>query len=69
MNFEELMAGYVGRTVEVFLTNEFFTGQLAFVGSGYITVNVAQGYYTAVLTNILIGQIEYVRVLPQPQLD
>ncbi|MDQ0192416.1 hypothetical protein [Paenibacillus wynnii] len=63
MNFEQLLATYLGRTVEVFLEDEFFTGQLIFVGNGFFTLSETQGYYAPVELNILNTQAIYVRVL------
>ncbi|MNI40881.1 hypothetical protein D3C81_2130160 [compost metagenome] len=63
MTFEQLLATYLGRTVEVFLSNEFFTGQLIFVGTNFITLSESQGYYTPVEVNLVTDQVNYIRVL------
>lgn len=63
MNFEQLLATYLGRTIEVFLKDEFFTGQLIFVGSGFFTLSETQGYYAPVELNMLSIQTVYIRVL------
>jgi len=63
MNFEQLLATYLGRTIEVFLGDEFLTGQLIFVGDGFFTLSETQGNYAPVELNILISQVVYIRVL------
>lgn len=63
MTFEQLLETYLGRTVEVFLSNEFFTGQLIFVGNGFFTLSETQGYYAPVEMNLVSSQVNYVRIL------
>ncbi|SDO21751.1 hypothetical protein SAMN04487897_1108 [Paenibacillus sp. yr247] len=62
MSFEQLLSTHIGRTIEVFLANEFFSGQLLSVNNGTFTINFVDSYSSTQLT-ILIQSVEYLRVL------
>lgn len=65
MDFEEALAPYVGRRVEVFSTNSFVQGNLLSAGNGTISVNaVSSGYSSpAGPLTINIANVEFIRVL------
>jgi hypothetical protein len=44
MTFSEFLSGFIGKTVEIFSTTQFFTGVLLFVGDGTYTVNVVDPF-------------------------
>jgi hypothetical protein len=66
MNFSQLLSTYIGRTVEVFLANEFYTGVLMAVEVGYFTIQVSVTSYYSPATQVTIvnRQAEFVRILP-----
>jgi hypothetical protein len=65
MNFEQLLAGYIGRSVEVFLSNTFYTGLLLSVGTGLFTVEVSDSTYYAPVERVTIftDQVSFVRII------
>lgn len=65
MNFTEILRGYTGRRIEVFLTNQFVQGTLVSVGDGFFTLQVASPSYSTPVTQstVLMQNVEYVRVL------
>ncbi|GEM_PF-3283447 len=65
MNFEQLLQGYIGRTVEAFLMNNYYTGELLSVSNGRFTLLVTDPSYqtpTEIVT-LFTGQIAFVRIL------
>ncbi|GIO60730.1 hypothetical protein [Paenibacillus cineris] len=67
MNFEEALAVYVGRHVEVHQMNQFFQGTLASSSSGILAVDMVSTNYipTTQRLNIATGNVALVRILPQ----
>ncbi|WP_080837822.1 hypothetical protein [Cohnella massiliensis] len=65
MDFETAIAQYIGRSVEVFMTNDFIQGTLLGVGNGVLTVNAVSSSYSSVTgpVSVLIPNTEFVRVL------
>lgn len=66
MSFAELLASFVGRTVEVhFETNPPVVGQLISVDGCIFTVQINNTYYYSppVTVTIVIDQVEFVRVV------
>ncbi|WP_028561727.1 hypothetical protein [Paenibacillus pinihumi] len=45
MNFEQLLSGNIGRSIEVFLSSNYYTGDLLSVGNGLFTVLVTAPSY------------------------
>ncbi|MCZ8518560.1 MULTISPECIES: hypothetical protein [Paenibacillus] len=65
MNFSELLAGYLGRTIEVFLQNQFFTGVLLQVEADFFIISQSDGTYYSPPVNITIlnASVQFVRIL------
>lgn len=65
MTFTEMLRGYIGRSIEAFLTNQFVQGTLISVGDGFFTVQVTSPNYNTPITQstILVQNVEYVRIL------
>jgi hypothetical protein len=65
MNFSDLLSGYIGRTVEAFLENQFYTGVLVSVQDGSFTLQITDTTYTGIPIPITIFNIQvvYVRIL------
>jgi hypothetical protein len=65
MSFEQLLAGYIGRSVEVFLSNAFYAGRLLSVGTGLFTVEVSDATYYAPVEQVTVfaDQVSFVRIL------
>jgi len=65
MSFEQLLAGYIGRSVEVFLTNTFYTGRLLSVGTGLFTVEVSDTAYYAPVEQVTVftDRVSFVRII------
>lgn len=67
MDLSTALSGYIGRNVEVFLENEFYTGKVLAVTGSFITVlTESNGYGSGITMNILMSQIAYIRVLLVP---
>ncbi|TFE27186.1 hypothetical protein [Cohnella luojiensis] len=66
MDFADILATFIGRTVEVFQTTQFLSGQLVAVTPGTFTVQTSQNIYTpsTVRVNVVIENTEFVRILP-----
>ncbi|MFD2612389.1 hypothetical protein [Paenibacillus gansuensis] len=62
MSFEQLLATYIGRTIEVFLGEEFYTGVLVSVGNGVFVVNISDTYQPQTAT-LQLASVVYIRVL------
>jgi hypothetical protein len=65
MNFSERLSIYTGQNVEVFLANNFYTGELLSVGDGVFTVRVSDQSYYNPPNDVTIFQsnVEFVRIL------
>ncbi|WP_426448069.1 hypothetical protein ACP26L_27100 [Paenibacillus sp. S-38] len=65
MTFSELLAGYLGRTIEVFQQNQFFTGVLVQVEDTFFVISQSDGTYNNPPINITIlnSSVEFVRIL------
>lgn len=65
MNFEQLLRGYIGRTVEAFLMNNYYTGTLLNVDSGRFTLLVTDPSYHTPTEEVTLfsGQVAFVRIL------
>lgn len=66
MDFSEILATFVGRTVEVVQTNQFLQGQLRSSANGLITVEVVSSNYipTSQVVTVFNDSISFVRILP-----
>ncbi|WP_127590123.1 hypothetical protein [Paenibacillus lautus] len=66
MNFSEILATFVGRTVEVIQTNQFLQGQFRSSSDGLITVEVVSSNYipTSQVVTVFNDTISFVRILP-----
>lgn len=66
MNFEEAIAIFVGRHVEVQQTNQFIQGTLASSSGGILAVDTVSTNYipTAQRVNISTNSVALVRILP-----
>ncbi|MFE0555013.1 MULTISPECIES: hypothetical protein [Paenibacillus] len=66
MDFSEILAAFVGRTVEVVQVNQFLQGQLRSSVDGLITVEVVSSNYipTSQVVTVLNESISFVRILP-----
>ncbi|MBX4148746.1 hypothetical protein AK95_04715 [Paenibacillus sp. LC231] len=66
MDFSEILATFVGRTVEVVQVNQFLQGQLRSSADGLITVEVVSSNYipTSQVVTVLNESISFVRILP-----
>lgn len=67
MDFSEILATFLGRTVEVIQANQFLQGQLLSATAGLITVQVVSSNYlpTSRQVTIINENISIVRILPQ----
>ncbi|MZQ85992.1 hypothetical protein GQF01_28210 [Paenibacillus sp. 5J-6] len=66
MSFAELLVSFIGRTVEVYFTNNPpIIGELISVESCYFTVQINNTYYYSppVVVTIVVDQIDYIRVV------
>ncbi|MCY9658916.1 hypothetical protein P5G65_17900 [Paenibacillus chondroitinus] len=66
MSFAELLASFIGRTVEVYFTsNPPIIGTLASVDDCIFTVQINNTYYYSppVIVTIVADQIDFVRVV------
>ncbi|MBD0381599.1 hypothetical protein [Paenibacillus sedimenti] len=65
MSFADLLAGFIGSTVEVFLTNQLFIGTLESVESCIFTIRTNNTYYygPSVTVTIVADEVQYVRVI------
>ncbi len=65
MNFSDLLSGYIGSNIEVFLPNAFHTGELTNVEASYFTIAVNDSSYYQEPTNVrvLSANVEFVRIL------
>ncbi|MDF2722043.1 MAG: hypothetical protein K0Q59_1718 [Paenibacillus sp.] len=66
MTFTELLAGYIGADIEVFLVNQFYAGKLASVANGYFILEVSGGSYNygpPTQVTILNSSVQFVRIL------
>lgn len=66
MDFSEILATFVGRTVEVIQINQFLQGQLRSSADGFITVEVVSSNYipTSQVVTVFNDTISFVRILP-----
>lgn len=66
MDFSEILATFLGRTVEVIQANQFLQGQLLSAAGGLITVQVVSSNYvpSSRQVTIITGNISLVRILP-----
>ncbi|MGE7823766.1 hypothetical protein [Paenibacillus sp. NPDC093718] len=66
MDFSEILATFVGRTVEVVQINQFLQGVLRSSVDGFITVEVVSSNYipTSQLVTVFNDSISFVRILP-----
>ncbi|ANA82665.1 hypothetical protein PVOR_19499 [Paenibacillus vortex V453] len=66
MDFSEILATFIGRTVEIIQTNQFLQGQLRSATDGFITVEVVSSNYipTSQVVTVLNESISFVRILP-----
>ncbi|OZB98376.1 hypothetical protein [Paenibacillus sp. XY044] len=67
MNFEEALAVFKGRRVEVLLTNQFIQGTVASSSDGILAVDTVSSNYipTTQRVNIPTSNVALVRILPQ----
>ncbi|WP_145134425.1 hypothetical protein [Paenibacillus sp. Y412MC10] len=67
MNFEEALAVFTGRHVEVLQPNQFIQGTLVSSSSGILAVDTVSTNYipTTQRVNISTGSVALVRILPQ----
>lgn len=65
MDFSQALARFVGRSVEVFLTTQFFAGTLLAVQPGSYSVQVTPSAYTPGNT-VLVAEANtvFVRIFP-----
>lgn len=65
MNLQTALSAHIGKQVEVFTQNEFYTGVLERVEKGFITVRGDSSYYYGPTDpiNIAISAISYIRIL------
>ncbi|KOP68052.1 hypothetical protein AMS62_24445 [Bacillus sp. FJAT-18019] len=66
MNYSEILATFIGRSVEVIQTNQFLLGQLRSAADGFITVEVVSSNYipTSQVVTVFTDGISFVRILP-----
>ncbi|MGG4345314.1 hypothetical protein [Paenibacillus lautus] len=66
MNFSEILATFVGRTVEIVQVNQFLQGQLRSSVGGLITAEVVSSNYipTSQVVTVLHESVSFVRILP-----
>ncbi|MBB3126342.1 hypothetical protein FHS19_000996 [Paenibacillus rhizosphaerae] len=66
MNFEEALAVFVGRRVEVLQPNQFIQGIEASASGGILAVDTVSSNYipTTQRVNITINSVSLVRILP-----
>ncbi|MFD0693964.1 hypothetical protein ACFQZT_07660 [Paenibacillus sp. GCM10027628] len=65
MSFTDALAGFIGRTIEVFQMSQFLQGTLLSVGNGFFSIEVTgSGYYppTGEVT-VFVQNVEFVRIL------
>ncbi|OXL83217.1 hypothetical protein BCV73_09085 [Paenibacillus sp. SSG-1] len=67
MTFEEALAVFVGRHVEVLQPNQFIQGTLVSSSGGILAVDTVSTNYipTTQRVNISTGSVALVRILPQ----
>jgi len=65
MNFYEALEGYIGRTVEVFLANQVYIGELQEVEECYFTLQTSDTYYygPSMTVTVIADSVQFVRVL------
>ncbi|MNI23688.1 hypothetical protein D3C73_772840 [compost metagenome] len=67
MSFSELLTGFIGRTVEVFLTNQVYSGVLLSVDDCLFTIQTSGPYYyyysPPTQVTIIADAVQYVRVI------
>ena len=66
MNFSEILATFVGRTIEIVQTYQFLQGRLTSAANGLVTVEVVSSNYipTSQVVTVLNENISFVRILP-----
>ncbi|XEC93765.1 hypothetical protein AB6A23_20775 [Paenibacillus tarimensis] len=66
MDFEDIMATFVGRSIEVFQTGQILTGTLQGVTEGTLQTIVSPSIYSPVSGAVSVStlSISFVRVLP-----
>lgn len=67
MKFEDALAAYAGRKVEVIQPNQFIQGRLVSSSGGLIAVDAVSSNYipTTQRVNVITDNVTLVRVLPQ----
>ncbi|NOV04256.1 hypothetical protein [Paenibacillus planticolens] len=66
MSFADLLASFIGRTIEVYFTsNPPYVGQLISVDDCIFTVQINNTYYYSppVIVTIVADQVDYIRVV------
>lgn len=65
MEFYEALTGYIGQTIEVFLGNQVYIGQLLSVENCYFVVRTSNSYYygPSSTVTIMADSVQYVRVV------
>ena len=66
MNFSEIMATYVGRSIECFQQGNMLSGKLLGVTPGTLQVEVVRNIYSPVSGEVTVMDIniDFVRILP-----
>lgn len=66
MDFSDILATFIGRSVEVMQTSQFLQGRLRSAADGIITVEVVSSNYipTSQVVTVLNDSISFVRILP-----
>ncbi|MGM0836798.1 MAG: hypothetical protein ACQEV7_11630 [Bacillota bacterium] len=65
MSFADILRQYIGRELEVYLTNQFLEGTLLSVENTYFVLEVRNGSYIEPIeiVNVYYGNVEGIRVL------
>ncbi|MBJ6363045.1 hypothetical protein ACFOQM_17630 [Paenibacillus sp. GCM10012307] len=65
MNFEQLLSDYIGRQIEVFLSSNYYTGDLLSTGNGQFTILVTDPSYQTPTEQVTLfsNQVSFVRIL------
>lgn len=66
MDFSDILATFIGRSVEVMQISQFLQGRLLSAADGIITVEVVSSNYipSSQVVTVLNDSISFVRILP-----
>jgi hypothetical protein len=65
MSFSDLLSGFIGETVEIFLINQMYTGVLLAADNCFITLETNNTYYYSPPTQvtIIVDGVQLIRVI------